>query len=90
MLGSSTTRDVKRWAVMNEPNLPVANIGYLLDNRALETEQRFDSLAALFNPVTFRHLETLGISQGWHCWEVGVGGPSVTLRGRGSGMDFRA
>jgi SAM-dependent methyltransferase len=62
---------------MNEPNSSVANSGYLLDNRALETEQRFDSLAALFNPVTFRHLEMLGISEGWHCWEVGVGGPSV-------------
>lgn len=64
-------------AAMNEPNVSVGNTGYLLDNRALETEHRFDSLAALFNPVTFRHLETLGISEGWRCWEVGVGGPSV-------------
>jgi SAM-dependent methyltransferase len=62
---------------MNEPNVPVAKSGYLLDNQAQETGQRFDSLAALFNPVTFRHLEMLGISQGWHCWEVGVGGSSV-------------
>ena len=62
---------------MNEPNVPVGDSGYLLDNRALETEHRFDSLAALFNPVTFRHLEMLGISKGWHCWEVGVGGPSI-------------
>ena len=62
---------------MNEPNLSVGKSGYLLDNRALEAEQRFDSLAALFNPVTFRHVEMLGISDGWRCWEVGVGGPSV-------------
>jgi SAM-dependent methyltransferase len=68
---------VKQSAVMNEPNLSVGNRGYLLDNRALETEHRFDSLAALFNPVTFRHLEALEISDGWRCWEVGVGGPSV-------------
>jgi SAM-dependent methyltransferase len=27
--------------------------------------------------VTFRHLDALGIAAGWHCWEVGVGGPSV-------------
>jgi SAM-dependent methyltransferase len=51
--------------------------GYLLDNRASEAAQRFDSLSALFNPVTFRHLEALGIADGWQCWEVGVGGPSV-------------
>jgi SAM-dependent methyltransferase len=60
-----------------EPKPAVAEGGYLLDNRGLETEHRFDSLAALFNPVTFRHLEMLGISEGWRCWEVGVGGPSV-------------
>jgi len=51
--------------------------GYLLDNSRSEAGQRFDSLAALFNPVTFRHVEALGIADGWHCWEVGAGGPSV-------------
>jgi SAM-dependent methyltransferase len=50
---------------------------YLLDNRESETGQRFDGLAALFNPVTFGHVERLGITHGWHCWEVGAGGPSV-------------
>ena len=51
--------------------------GYLFDNRASEAGSRFDSLAELFNPVTFRHLDALGMTAGWHCWEVGVGGPSV-------------
>ncbi len=51
--------------------------GYLFDNRASQAGQRFDSLAELFNPVTFRHLDALGIAPGWHCWEVGVGGPSI-------------
>lgn len=50
---------------------------YLLDNRAEETGQRFDSLAALFNPVTFRHMEQLGLGDGWRCLEVGAGGDSV-------------
>ena len=54
-----------------------AETGYLLDNRAQEAGQRFDGLAALYNPVTFRHVEMLGIAPGWRCWEVGVGGPSV-------------
>jgi SAM-dependent methyltransferase len=29
------------------------------------------------NPVTFRHLDALGIAPGWRCWEVGAGGPTV-------------
>ena len=62
---------------LDQPTSPNSETGYLFDNRAPEAEQRFDTLAALFNPVTFRHLDKLGISAGWRCWEVGVGGPSV-------------
>jgi SAM-dependent methyltransferase len=51
--------------------------GYLLDNRQAEAGTRFDALAALFNPSTFRHLDGLGVAAGWRCWEVGAGGPSV-------------
>lgn len=59
------------------PDRPVPSTDYLLDNRAPEAEQRFDSLSALFNPGTFRHMERLGVAEGWRCWEVGVGGPSI-------------
>ncbi len=51
--------------------------GYLLDNARPEAGTRFDALAALFDPSTFRHIEALGIAPGWRCWEVGAGGPSV-------------
>lgn len=51
--------------------------GYLLDNQQAEAGTRFDALAALFNPATFRHVDALGIGEGWRCWEVGAGGPSV-------------
>ncbi|MFE1882557.1 methyltransferase domain-containing protein [Streptomyces diastatochromogenes] len=51
--------------------------GYLLDNRQSEAGQRFDAFASLFDPVTFRHLEGLGLGPGEHCWEVGAGGTSV-------------
>ncbi|WP_189840435.1 methyltransferase domain-containing protein [Streptomyces umbrinus] len=51
--------------------------GYLLDNRQTEAGQRFDALAALFDPTTFRHIERFGIGSGWRCWEVGAGGTSV-------------
>lgn len=50
---------------------------YLLDNQAREAQDRFGALSALFDPVTFRHVDALGIAPGWQCWEVGAGGPSV-------------
>ncbi|MEV0980416.1 methyltransferase domain-containing protein [Streptomyces sp. NPDC049915] len=51
--------------------------GYLLDNRQSEAAERFDAFTDLFDPVTFRHLERLGVGPGWRCWEVGAGGTSV-------------
>jgi SAM-dependent methyltransferase len=51
--------------------------GYLLDNQQAEASSRFDALARLFNPSTFRHVDLLGIAEGWRCWEVGAGGSSV-------------
>jgi hypothetical protein len=42
-----------------------------------DARQRLDALSALFDPVTFRHMEALGIDRGWRCWEVGAGGPTV-------------
>jgi SAM-dependent methyltransferase len=54
-----------------------ADEGYLLDNQQAEAPRRFDALATLFDPSTFRHLERVGTGTGWRCWEVGAGGPSV-------------
>src|ERR1019366_6161512 len=50
--------------------------GYLLDNQQAEAGRRFDALSAIFDPWTFRHIDDLGISPGWRCWEVGAGGPA--------------
>ena len=50
---------------------------YLLDNRQAEAGRRFDALSDLFDPSTFRHMESLGLAPGWRVWEVGAGGPSV-------------
>ncbi|MEV0400442.1 methyltransferase domain-containing protein [Actinoallomurus sp. NPDC050550] len=51
--------------------------GYLLDNRRAEAGVRFDALAELFDPWTFRHFDDIGVAPAWSCWEVGAGGPSV-------------
>lgn len=50
---------------------------YLFANEAPQAGDRFDALAALFDPVSVRHLEALGVSEGWRCLEVGAGGGSV-------------
>lgn len=53
--------------------------GYLLDNRQTQAGARFEALSELFDPVTFRHVDQLGITEGMRCWEVGAGGPSLPL-----------
>jgi SAM-dependent methyltransferase len=50
---------------------------YLLDNQQAEAGQRFDALAELFDPSTFRRMDALGLSPGWRVWEVGAGGHRV-------------
>jgi SAM-dependent methyltransferase len=63
---------------------------YLLDNRAPAAGARFEALSAIFDPSTFSHLEGLGISEGWCCWEVGAGGVSVVeWMARRVGVDGR-
>jgi SAM-dependent methyltransferase len=55
----------------------VSSSRYVFDNAADQTRERFTALPRLFDPGTFRHLEALGVSAGWHCLEVGAGGGSV-------------
>jgi SAM-dependent methyltransferase len=50
---------------------------YLLANAAIQAGDRFAALSAIFDPVTFAHIDALGIGAGWRCWEVGAGGMSV-------------
>ncbi len=51
--------------------------GYLLENRASAAGDRFGALSALFDPVTARHADAIGIAPGWRCWEAGAGGLAV-------------
>jgi hypothetical protein len=49
---------------------------YLFD-RERQAAQRFGGLEARHDPTTVRHLEALGVGDGWVCWEVGGGGGSI-------------
>jgi len=50
---------------------------YLLDNAWRQQRARLAAMEAWFDPGTIRHLETLGVAEGWRCWEVGAGGGSI-------------
>jgi len=50
---------------------------YLLDNRKDEAADRFTALAALYDPMTAGHFDTIGVGAGWRCLEIGAGGGSV-------------
>ena len=63
---------------------------YVLDNAERETEQRFASLEACWDPVTIAHFERIGVGDGWACLEVGGGGGSLgAWLGRRVGADGR-
>jgi ubiquinone/menaquinone biosynthesis C-methylase UbiE len=50
---------------------------YLLNNGNPEASRRFDALSTTYDSTTIRHLESLGIGEGWTCLEVGGGGGSI-------------
>jgi SAM-dependent methyltransferase len=52
---------------------------YVFNNAAPETGVRFAMLERVFDEGTKRRLLALGLSPGWHCLEVGAGGPSLPL-----------
>lgn len=50
---------------------------YVLDNAAPEAPARFSALSELYDESTIRHLTTIGVDQGWRCWELGAGQGSI-------------
>lgn len=50
---------------------------YILDQAWQHEKERLETLAALSDPFTIRHLETLGTRAGWRCAEVGAGTGSI-------------
>jgi SAM-dependent methyltransferase len=50
---------------------------YVFDNEWEKERERLAGLEALYDPGTIRHLESIGISAGWRCLEIGGGGGSI-------------
>ena len=47
-----------------------------IENDESESE-RIKLQEGVYDPATYRHLETIGVAQGWKCLEVAVGAGSV-------------
>ena len=56
----------------------MADDEYLFDNRAEQAGDRFDALAAMFDPISTARLDRVGVTAGWRCLDIGAGGGSVT------------
>jgi SAM-dependent methyltransferase len=50
---------------------------YVFDNAGSRALSRFLELSRLYDANTIRHIEEVGIDEGWSCLEVGVGGGSI-------------
>ncbi len=51
---------------------------YVFDNAVTaETGMRFSGLEATFDPATIGYLTSVGVTDGWACWEIGAGGGSI-------------
>ncbi len=52
-------------------------MAYAWDNAMQEGRRRLALLERSLDPATFRRLETIGVSEGWRCLEVGAGGGTI-------------
>ncbi len=50
---------------------------YVLNQAWKGEKERLESIAALTDPATIRHLDDLGVEKGWRCAEVGAGAGSI-------------
>lgn len=63
--------------VSRHANFAGPESGYPLDNAAPQAWTRLSSLSAIYDDVTARHLDMMGIHEGWSCLDVGAGNGSV-------------
>jgi hypothetical protein len=46
---------------------------YVFDNEGERGPHKLTALEKVCDPITRRHLDTLGIMSGWQCLEIGAG-----------------
>ncbi|RVU23676.1 class I SAM-dependent methyltransferase [Streptomyces antnestii] len=51
--------------------------GYVFDNDNVHADEHHRCLAASLDPITTARLVATGVTDGWHCLEVGAGGGSI-------------
>lgn len=50
---------------------------YVFDNAWKQERQRLDALETIWDPWTIRHLDGVGVREGWRCAEIGADGGSI-------------
>jgi SAM-dependent methyltransferase len=50
---------------------------YAFDQAWQAEKQRLDALGRLYDVGTIAHLESLGVADGWRCWEAGAGSGTI-------------
>lgn len=50
---------------------------YVFDNAWEQERERLAGIESMYDPGTIRHLESIGVAEGWRCLEVGGGGGSI-------------
>jgi SAM-dependent methyltransferase len=51
---------------------------YTVDNAWIHARERLRLLEEWLDPGSVRHLDALGVGEGWRCLEIGAGGGSIT------------
>lgn len=52
-------------------------LGYVFDNASVHSRDQHQCLAEMLDPITTARLAQTGVTDGWHCLDVGAGGGSV-------------
>lgn len=75
-MGSDLQQDSSPRTDLEIPTDAMNETGYAFDR--LRSRERLSYLERIEDPASITHLETIGVSRGWSCLEVGAGGGSLT------------
>lgn len=62
---------------MNQPGRAAVTDYMFSDHQADQELARLRLIEQAFDPVTVSHLESTGVTTGWHCLELGAGAGSI-------------